>query len=1010
MNRKALFGSAIALTLAAAAVLINRNQSAFYEARGENEEFAPRDKQWEDDMKRSAQTGLVDEAAVMSGRVQMKDRAAKRGVQDMSFQFLGPNNIGGRTRAILVDQNNNQRIYAGGTSAGLWISDNGGNEWVGVWDFKENLYIGSIGQTGNGDVFVGTGHYAEGDAGSGIFKSTDDGQTWSLLESTENNDFSRCSWMSAHPNDDQTLFVSTNAGLLLTEDGGSTWTKVVYDPSGTVPITGMRNTTWSGDEKRFYVASGSGVYWSDTPTDPFSFTKATDVPGGQRVSVKTTAANPNVAYVAIATGSSTFGNVYKTSDKGDSWSTIDPAPPRSNPDFDEMGGQFFHNFLFGVRQDVEDVFFVGGVDLWRFDGNWTLAALRGQGAPIRMHADHLTLVWDPTDPLIGYYGNDGGVFKTLDGGYTFFEMSKGYQTTQFYGMAFDNRGNVVGGTQDQGNIIINPGTFGTPDYGSRVTNQGVLNGDGFDAAASQIVDAKFTTAQNSSIGRSRFLDELGSGIVKEAGISPDGVSGKFWTVTELWESSDDQYSQDSVEFVVDTADQVIGVANGSQKTFTGYIEPEQSSAVPVYSSLFVSSGVSVIHDFDGDGVLEGDGSGTVDQSTGRVQATFNVPPQTNAQVKLNYTSNYPAGGVLSLLSKTENLPIRHVLKSSLSPGDRLMVQDPIQSILAVTAATDGDGVGAPANGSGLLVTRNALRFNEEVEWTLLELGGQPNAIEFSPDGRYMYYAIGGNVRRLSGLEKIYPPMTKAEISDAISISTIYSASGAVGGISLNPNDPTQLAVFVGGVGHSAHVAVVSNASTLPSATNVNGDFPSNVPAFDGDWDINEPGRLIVGTQFGVIATDNFTSPSPEWFVVGTTDFTFAEVRYVRQQHLRGAANEGVFYFGSYGRGMWKSESFVGVEERTQFDDWNDSKLGLLSVYPNPAVSDAKVRLVTEGVDKAQLSVFNIRGNRVLDEMLNGLQDGENEIEFNVGALDAGSYILTVEYGNTKKVGKFIKFE
>ncbi len=1014
MNRKVLFGSAIALTLASAGVFFNVDRTASYEARVEKQEFAPRAKDWEDDMKRNAKTGLVDEAALAHGRVQMKERAAKRGVADMSFQFLGPNNIGGRTRAIMVDFNNNQRIYAGGTSGGLFISDNGGNEWTTQWDFEDNLYIGSIGQTGNGDVFVGTGHSFDDGNGTGIYKSSDDGQTWSVLESTQSSDFSACNWMIAHPNDDRTLFVCTNAGVMLTEDGGSTWTKVVYDPSGTVPITGMRNAAWSGDEKVLYVASGSGVYYSSTPTDPFSFTKANGVPGAQRIQVGTTDANPNVAYVATASGSNTFGTVFKTANKGEDWNPIDPAPPRSNPGFRELGGQFFHNFLFGVRQDVEDVFFVGGVDIWRFDGNWTLAALRGQGSPIRMHVDHHTLVWDPTDPLIGYFTNDGGVFKTLDGGYSFFEMAKGFQTTQFYGMAFNREGNVVGGTQDQGNIIIDPGVFGTPDYGNRNTNQGVLNGDGFDAAASQIVDAKFTTAQNTSIGRSRFADEQGGGIVfhefDPLGGKIGGVSGKFWTVTELWESLNDTYSRDSVEFIVDTADQVMGIGNGSQKTFTGFIEPSQASAVPVYTSLSVSSGVSVANDFDGDGALDGDGIGTVDPQTGRVQVTFNVAPQTNAQVKLNYTSTYPAGGVLNLLSKTENLPIRHVLKSSLSPGDRLMVQDPVQSVLAVTSATDQDGVGAPANGAGLLVTRNALRFNEEVEWTLLELGGQPNAIEFSPDGRHMYYSIGGNVRRLTGLEKIYPPMTKAEISDAISISTIYTGSGSVGGLALNPNDPTQLAVFVGGVGHSAHVVVVSNASTNPSSVNVNGDFPSDVPAFDGDWDINSPGRLVVGTQFGVLATDNFTEPMPEWTVVGSTDFTFAEVRYVRQQHMRGAANEGVFYFGSYGRGMWKSESLVSVEERTQFDDWNESELEMLSIYPNPAVSDAKVQLITDGVEKAQLSVFNIKGDRVLNRTLNSLQDGENEIEFNVGSLDAGSYILTIEYGTSKKVGKFIKFE
>ncbi|MBK7597231.1 MAG: hypothetical protein IPJ07_01400 [Acidobacteria bacterium] len=43
---------------------------------------------------------------------------------------LGPGNIGGRTRAILIDPQNTNLIYAAGVAGGVWKSSNGGQTWT----------------------------------------------------------------------------------------------------------------------------------------------------------------------------------------------------------------------------------------------------------------------------------------------------------------------------------------------------------------------------------------------------------------------------------------------------------------------------------------------------------------------------------------------------------------------------------------------------------------------------------------------------------------------------------------------------------------------------------------------------------------------------------------------------------------------------------------------------------------------------------------------------------------
>lgn len=1009
-------GIALATTglILASVSFFNKEKSSRYNPR-ENQESQDINgaMAWYKMMRSDIRTGEMnfDLIAQVSEQIRKND-AAKRNAPSMRYSFVGPSNEGGRTRAILVDKDNSERVFAGGVSGGLFISDNGGNNWTTDWDFSESLLISSICQTTNGDIYLGTGCSHEngnfgggtGAPGVGVYKSSDKGETWTLLASTE--DWDIVNHLEAHPTLPNVVFAATGSGLRVSQDGGATWTNPIYvDQACTIPRSGeCQHVQFNSDGSRVFVGMNGTMFQSNNPLASCTYEVfgAPFPSSSERIMIATTPADDDIVYAGcINPANNALWDIYQSKDGGNTWASMDPNVPRSSPNYDHFGesrgsGQGWFDFSFAASPVNPNILFVGGVQMWRYDGNWTLAANSGGSGRFSMHVDHHTIAYDPNNPNIVYFGHDGGISKSLDGGYTFFDMDNGYQTTQFYGIATSKNGVVMGGTQDNGNLVVDPSVFGTPDYAFSVFNQGVTNGDGFDCEISNIVDVKFTTAQNSSIGRSRILDESGAGIVDTI-----NGTGLFNTVVRLWESDNDFYSKDSIEFVVDTSDQVIAVANGSQKQFTGTIEPEQASANVIYNSVFASAGIARAHDFDGDGILEGDGTGTVNAETGVVSVTWNVTPQTNTQIKLHYTANYKAGSVLNLQSKTENLPVRHVLKFDIGPNDRLLVQDPIQSVLAMNS---GWNPNSQANGNGIVLTRNGLRFNEEIKWTFLPVG-QSTCMEFSPDGRHLYVGSGSGIRRISGIEKIYYPMNDAQVAATITNTPIYTGNN-VAGMAINPSNPNQMIVTLGNYGRSTNVVELNNIETRTSADpgrSVQGNLPG-MPVFDAEYNINNPKQVVLGTDFGVYVTDDITAVPTEWSheVVG---FSHAPVYDVRQQQYPGAMNEGVFYFGTHGRGIWKSETLVGTVEHYAFA--SEKGLGDLTIFPNPVVNNATIALSSDSNKEVELKIYNIKGDLVRYVQDLPVQEGRNEIPLNVSNLKPGAYILSMENASTKKVSKFL---
>lgn len=95
---------------------------------------------------------------------QMKRAPSMRdaGINKASWTALGPGNIGGRTRAIVVHPTDANILYTAGVSGGIWKSTDAGTTWQPLNDFMANMAVSTLAMDPNNAnvLYAGTGNSA----------------------------------------------------------------------------------------------------------------------------------------------------------------------------------------------------------------------------------------------------------------------------------------------------------------------------------------------------------------------------------------------------------------------------------------------------------------------------------------------------------------------------------------------------------------------------------------------------------------------------------------------------------------------------------------------------------------------------------------------------------------------------------------------------------------------------------------------------------------------------------
>lgn len=455
------------------------------------------------------------------------------GISPTGWKWLGPGNIGGRTRSIVIHPTNPSIMWLGAVTGGVWKSTNGGQSWGPLADFMASLNVCCmvLDPTNPEILFAGTGEgYYNIDAfrGAGIFRSGDGGATWTQISATTGPQFHFVNRLALSA-DGKVLLAATRTGVYRCENVSTAGPgELKFAPATGLNVdildvdfhpTNAQLGIAGGRGGRAYYTTDGGKSWHDAggglPTADFA---ATETFGG-RVELTYARNDPSVVYASIDHNQ---GELYRSTDGGRTYEL------RAGLSGFLSAQGWYDNAIWAGDPTDAGLVVVGGVDLYRSaDGGMTGEQIsEWWRAPASAHADNHVIVAHPqyngTTNRIVYFGNDGGIYRNADVRTAtpttgWLALNNNYGVTQFYGAAGNRTsGRVVGGTQDNGTLLY------VPPPGSNTGPQGytaMFGGDGGWCAADP-VNANFMYGEYVNLQIHRSVNGGGSGSFIFGGSQP----------------------------------------------------------------------------------------------------------------------------------------------------------------------------------------------------------------------------------------------------------------------------------------------------------------------------------------------------------------------------------------------------------------------------------------------------------------------------------------------------------
>lgn len=943
-------------------------------------------------------------------RHHVSGQESERSSSALYWNAMGPDNIGGRTRAIVAVTEN--VLYTGGVSGGLYKSVNAGDNWVRINSFPEAM-VASIGLAGNGDLYVGTGSHYDGGSGTGgsgfrgrgVYWSTD-GENWVLIEATDPGAFSSASWSSCDaltgdPNHATRVWWGADAGVGYFENGELFEDVFTEDLPASYWVSDLEMAV---DGSYMMVAAGNGRVYRTTDFQNLELISGTGsnstlLPqsGIGRVRIAISQTDPGSAFALFATSGGLFGGLFYSNTSGASWTNIWPSGVDGSTPLPR--GQGVYDLALGVGPD--NIAYVGGIELWRcgpeYQAEQAAYAFDALGIDIDVHADIHEIMFTPEGMM--FIACDGGIYRSADGD-SYEECNRGYQVTQFYGIAHGPNAAVMGGTQDNGSLLI-------PANGFFFNNQDALDvkgGDGFDCAISQVTAANglpyFATSQNGSLGRGflsedsefSYAQDFYDNCVSDL-LSDEGELGGFYTCMNLYENFDDPQSNQFVTLVnpysetVDDSTFNMETANLNLPFEYTLEEPLQYWDELIRPEIVADAPVTA-------------------------NEYWWLDPQEESLAFDCYEDTLIVGVDTTYVTSCDTSWV-YMADTLLGVREQRHVLDPYTSMTVIGFNS----------GNGIWMTRSGLNFNTQPRWFRLGTapgGSGAKSIEFAvgpePEAGNHIFVSGwdGKLYRFSGLDDLYE-WVDCEVPEAVTRTTILTSGTVITGVAVDPNNPNHVVATVGGYGTVSGGKVQETFDALSDDPNwddlwfASSNELSKMPVYDAIIDAGDATgqTIVIGTEYGAwLTTDGGDNWTMENLGMAPGSDAIAVPVFSMEQQWRTAttwsepSNGGVIYAGTHGRGIFRSDNFLSTDEQVQVPMAPKT----LRVYPNP-VSGQDATLELEAWNRPVVSVHDMQGREVY--RLGALAPGVKRVQLSTADLAHGTYLVVVTEGVRREATRLV---
>lgn len=389
----------------------------------------------------------------------------------------------GRVDFVRFDPQDVNTYYCGTPDGGLWKTTNANSatpHWTTNHDFLPVIGCADLRIAPNGDMYLATGTW-EGDKDKrsiGVLKSTDGGDNWQSTglswAVTENYKIRK---MIMHPTNPLIMMAATDGGVWRTTDG---WATAVTSPVAT--INGDYNIDDiafnTGDPSIVYASgrnySNNEVFWKSEDSGESWYSVFEDLPEANelsRIIIGVAPSDDDYVYLLAGNVNGGYYGTFRSVDKGESFETMSTSPNILHAEIPaaDDGGQASHDLAIAVAPDDAEVLTIGGINQWRsLDGgaSWYLLTYwfgtdplieGGERDEPYIHADVQSIEYLPNSSTSLITTCDGGIYRTLDDGITWVDISGNLGISQQSDVAIyqEDENIIVAGLQDIGTIARN---------------------------------------------------------------------------------------------------------------------------------------------------------------------------------------------------------------------------------------------------------------------------------------------------------------------------------------------------------------------------------------------------------------------------------------------------------------------------------------------------------------------------------------------------------------------------